>query len=89
MHYLAPITIGRMEGEFVAFMFFGGLTLIAVVALVSRSVRSIFIARQVEQSRRDIAAYIAEGSMTPEDGVRLMASGPADIGHRPPGIPRA
>lgn len=28
-----------------------------------------------ERSRREIAAYIAEGSMTPEQGERLMKAG--------------
>ena len=28
-----------------------------------------------EKTRREIAAYIAEGSMTPEQGERLMAAG--------------
>lgn len=88
MYHLAPLTLGMQE-EAVALVFFGGLTCVGVVAIVSRAVRAIFISRQVEQSRRDIAAYIAEGSMSPEDGVRLMASGPADLGHRPPTIPRA
>ena len=31
-----------------------------------------------ERSRREIAAYIAEGSMTPADGERLMRAGPKE-----------
>jgi hypothetical protein len=31
-----------------------------------------------ERSRREIAAYIAEGSMTPADGERLMKAGPKE-----------
>lgn len=31
-----------------------------------------------ERTRREIAAYIAEGSMTPEQGERLMKSGVRD-----------
>jgi hypothetical protein len=30
---------------------------------------------QREKTRREIAAYIAEGTMTPESGERLMAAG--------------
>jgi hypothetical protein len=40
-------------------------TILAVVASVSR-----------ERTRREIAAYIAEGSMTPEQGEKLMKAGP-------------
>ena len=31
-----------------------------------------------ERSRREIAAYIAEGSMTPDQGERLMRAIPKD-----------
>lgn len=31
--------------------------------------------REREQSRREIAAYVAEGSMSPADGERLIAAG--------------
>lgn len=49
--------------------------LIAVAVVVSVLIRTIgatirSVAR--ERTRREIAAYIAEGSMTPEQGERLM-----------------
>ena len=63
----------------------GALTLVLVaigvggfIALISMFVnlaQNMHRTRQVEQSRREIAAYIAEGSMTPEQGERLMAAG--------------
>ena len=52
----------------------GGI-LIALVAIVSGAVRQIVSSVARERTRRDIAAYIAEGSMTPEQGERLMAAG--------------
>lgn len=51
----------------------GGL--VGLTAVVACSVRSIAESRAREHSRREIAAYIAEGSMTPEQGERLMAAG--------------
>lgn len=39
------------------------------------SVVAIFRTVQRERTRREIAAYIAEGSMTPEQGERLLAAG--------------
>ena len=42
-----------------------------VAGTVGKTVRGL--AR--ERTKRDIAAYIAEGSMTPEQGERLMKSG--------------
>jgi hypothetical protein len=47
---------------------------------LGRQAASVLKARAREQSRREIAAYIAEGSMTPEQGERLMRAG-----ERPPG----
>lgn len=48
---------------------------IAVVAIVFSAVKSMVIASHREKSRREIAAYIAEGSMTPEQGEKLMNAG--------------
>lgn len=46
-----------------------------VVAVVSEERRKAARTREREQSRREIAAYVAEGSITPDDAVRLMAAG--------------
>jgi len=51
----------------------GGL-LLAIVWVVTWMISSMYKTRQVERSRREIAAYIAEGTMTPEDGVKLMTA---------------
>lgn len=49
----------------------GGLLLWSVVRMIGR----VLIAQAREKSRREIAAYIAEGSMTAEHGERLMKAG--------------
>ncbi len=38
--------------------------------------KNIAVNREREISRREIAAYIAEGSMTPEDGAKLLKASP-------------
>ncbi len=45
-----------------------------VVALwiVCATIHTIFKRSTYERSRREVAAYVAEGSMTPEDGERLL-----------------
>lgn len=45
---------------------------IVIFSIVFGSIKSIFRSSQQERTRREIAAYIAEGSMTPEQGERLM-----------------
>ena len=55
-----------------------------VVGMVLKSVTSVITNGARERSRREIAAYIAEGSMSAEQGERLIS---ADVnGRRPPGV---
>ncbi|HEB60777.1 MAG TPA: hypothetical protein ENJ06_03030 [Phycisphaeraceae bacterium] len=54
---------------------FGTGGIIAVTAIVLGSLTKIVQVRSRERTRREIAAYIAEGSMTPEQGERLMRAG--------------
>lgn len=53
-------------------LLFGGGIVIAVVAIVFRSITAMVRSKETERSRREIAAYIAEGSMSPEEGERLL-----------------
>jgi hypothetical protein len=48
---------------------------IIVVSIISSKIASMANARSRERSRREIAAYIAEGSMSAEQGERLMSAG--------------
>jgi len=50
-----------------------------VVMLVGiKSLASVIKSTAKERTRREIAAFIAEGSMTPEQGERLMRAGGKD-----------
>ncbi|MEM8835536.1 MAG: hypothetical protein AAGD00_06930 [Planctomycetota bacterium] len=62
----------------IAITFGCGIAAISTIAGVAGGVSR---RKQVESSRREVAAYIAEGSMTVEEGERLMNAGP-----RLPGI---
>lgn len=57
----------------------GGLSL-AFVGIVAGTIKSVVRSRMRETTRREIAAYIAEGSMTQEEGERLLAAGPKERG---------
>jgi hypothetical protein len=61
-----------LEGN-VLFLLVGGT--IAVVAIIAGSIKSVVRSVTRERTRREIAAYIAEGSINPEQGERLMAAG--------------
>lgn len=56
------------------------LATVGVVWIVWGSVASMVKATAREKTRRDIAAYIAEGGMTPEQGEKLMKAGDKKCG---------
>ena len=69
-------TIVENEDTMIPFMIFGLGGIVAVVAIVFGSIRRISMNAEREKTRREIAAYVAEGSMTPEDGARLLSASP-------------
>ena len=52
----------------------GGLTFAAVIGVAGMLTTARKV-RQREETRREIAAYVAEGSISPEDAERLLAAG--------------
>ncbi|MEM1071808.1 MAG: hypothetical protein AAGB48_03750 [Planctomycetota bacterium] len=48
---------------------------IAIVAIVFTTTGKVLRVHAGERTKREIAAYIAEGSMTPEQGERLLKAG--------------
>ncbi len=50
-----------------------------LTTILIKAVTSVIMTAAQERSRREIAAYIAEGSLTPEQGERLLK---ADVGHQ-------
>jgi hypothetical protein len=54
----------------------GGL--IAIVSIVFSMGKSITVTKERERTRRELSAYVAEGSMTPEDAERLLKASPTE-----------
>lgn len=54
---------------------FGVGGVVAVIAIVFDTMQKVLTTRQREQTRREVAAYVAEGSMTPEDAERILRAG--------------
>lgn len=59
------------------------LAVIGGAILVVYTVKALSI-RERERSRREIAAYVAEGSMTAEEGAGLLAAGEEGDWSSPP-----
>ena len=56
-------------GEFIVLVIIGA---VLIVGMLLKTLTSIVTNIGREKSRREIAAYIAEGSISPEQGERLM-----------------
>ena len=48
---------------------------VAIVAIVFGSVTSITVNRSREKTRREIAAYVAEGTIDPDKAVEMLKAG--------------
>lgn len=57
--------------------FWSVVGLIALAGIGFGTIKQIIVVSARERTRREIAAYIAEGSMTPDQGERLMRANPA------------
>lgn len=77
---MAMSTLGLADEQIVKVVLFGGAILVALFWIVFGTVRDIVRSRAQEQSRREIAAYVAEGSMSPDDAERLLQAGPGRSG---------
>lgn len=51
---------------------------VAVIGIIAGTIKHVTTVKAREESRREIAAYIAEGSMSPEEGERLMRARPGE-----------
>jgi len=63
-------------GSFMFLMIFGVGGFVAVAAIFLSMIKEVSISREREKSRREVAAYVAEGSMTPEDAERILTASP-------------
>ncbi len=75
MDCVQMLATSRIEDNLIplAAIVVGGL--IAVMAIAFGAIRRVSQTNAREKTRREIAAYIAEGSMTPEEGERLLKAG--------------
>lgn len=62
----------------VLFMLVGGS--VAIVAIVFGMISGMVKSVARERTRREIAAYIAEGSISPEQGEKLLKAGETKCG---------
>lgn len=71
---LFALTLGSVDELIPLVAIIGGIT-VALVAIIGGNIRQVMKTRAREESRREIAAYVAEGSMAPADAERLIEAG--------------
>ena len=56
-------------------LIFGGAFLTAIVAIIAGVGQKVLVGRNRERTRQEVAAYVAEGTMTADEGERLLRAG--------------
>lgn len=69
------LLIADVFESFIPIVAIGGGLVVAVVAILSSTFKRTQIAKAREESRREIAAYVAEGTMSAADGAKLLEAG--------------
>jgi len=73
----------EIDGSTVAIIAIGGAFLVAIVGTICSAIQKSSQTRAREQTKREVAAYVAEGSMTPDQAAQILASGAkADAGKK-------
>jgi hypothetical protein len=57
------------------------VTMVAVVAIISGCARRIVMSQARERTRRELAAYVAEGTLDPDKAIEMLKAGEKDQGH--------
>lgn len=70
----ASTIIDAMGDNFVVAIVFGVGGVIAILGIIFGSMISIARNKETEKTKRELAAYVAEGSMTPSDAERILKS---------------
>ena len=67
-------SLADQPGLLIPIIAIGGGFCVAIIAITFESFKAIAVNAERQKSLREISAYIAEGSMTPEQGERLLAA---------------
>ena len=71
-----PVALGSIDEKSLMAMVIMFGTVIALAAI--HSVRKMLETRAKEQTKREIAAYVAEGTIAPDDAARILQAGSSE-----------
>lgn len=70
------VSLGQIEASHMALAIpliaIGGGLLTGIIAIISGNIRKTMQTREREETKRELAAYVAEGTMTPETAERML-----------------
>lgn len=76
-----PLFVAQLnEGMIVTIVMAGVGGAIAIISIITSMVQSSLKTRQVEQTKRELAAYVAEGSMNADDAYKILSGAPGKGG---------
>ncbi|MBL9002348.1 MAG: hypothetical protein JNK25_14545 [Phycisphaerae bacterium] len=73
MNNTIPLTLAGIDDEGLILVL--GIGFLGVIIFIVHSIRKICEVRAKEQTKRDFAAYVAEGSITAADANQMLMSG--------------
>jgi hypothetical protein len=69
------MTLASVDDSMFMTVLIGAPFVVAIVAIVTEAVQKMQRTKAREESRREIAAYVAEGSISPDDAAKILAAG--------------
>ena len=66
------LTLASQANDLVTPIAVGGSFVLVITLCIAATVRSILATKHREETKRELAAYVAEGSITPEDAARIL-----------------
>ena len=66
-----PLTLA-ISGEQIAAIAIVGAIVMIITGILSSTIGGVYKTRERERTKREVAAYVAEGSMTPVEGERII-----------------
>ncbi|MDQ7012743.1 MAG: hypothetical protein Q9O74_02465 [Planctomycetota bacterium] len=66
------LTLSGIENDIVPLIAIGGGLLVAIVAILTGGITKVTRTRAREATKREVAAYVAEGSISPADAEKLI-----------------
>jgi len=63
------------SGEFIPILAIGGAFVVAIIGIIFGSIKAMVVARAREETKRELGAYVAEGSIDADKAIALANAG--------------